>query len=383
MNKKVLFVVNTASFFISHRLPIALKLKQLGYDVHIIAPEKTSVSFLQQQFTYHTIDLSRQGKNPLKEFLTIYQLYQLFRKINPTVIHLITIKPCLYGGIVARMTKTPAVISALSGLGFIFTSNDLKIKLLRRLLYLIYRLALNHPNQLTIFQNQADKQLMLNWGVVKPDKIRLIYGSGVDLEEYKMTPEPNYTDKKIIVTFAARLLLDKGICEFINASKKIAKQNTLVEFWVVGDIDIGNPNTLNQSEVSSWKKYQHIKVLGFQKNIAKIYSESHIVCMPSYYGEGLPKSLIEAAACGRPVVTTDSPGCRDAIIHERTGILVPVKDTQALSKALIKLINNKELRIQMGQEGRKLAEQKFSIHNVIEKHIEIYDYLMNKGKIKE
>ena len=327
---KILFVVNDAAFFISHRLPIAQKLIELGYQVHLASSGKDLPIYDENGIKFHSLRISRKGKRPLTELLLIKQLYQLFTKLKPDLVHLVTIKPYLYGGIVAKIANVPAVVSAVSGLGFVFMATGYKAKLLRALLYPLYKFSFSHKNQLVIFQNRDDADYLANSEVIHSSNIRLIRGSGVDLNVYKYTSEPKGT---VIVTFVARLLADKGVREFIDAARILHSRGSEAQFYVAGDLDEGNPESVKNEEVDTWKKLPNVKVLGFQKNIADLYSQSNIACLPSYR-EGLPKSLVEAAACGRAVITTDVPGCRDAILPNKTGMLVPIKDAKALANAI-------------------------------------------------
>jgi glycosyltransferase involved in cell wall biosynthesis len=297
--------------------------------------------------------------------------------LQPNIVHLVTIKPYLYGGIAARLAKIPAVVSAVSGLGVVFITSGLKAKLLRAVLYPLYKLAFGHKNQVVIFQNHDDADLLVNWGVVKPSKVKLIRGSGVDLTDYLYAPESEGT---VVVTFAARLLADKGIREFIEASQIIQNKGVEAEFWIAGDVDEGNPASVTKKEVDTWRMLPNVKVLGFQIDIADLYQKSNIVCLPSYR-EGLPKSLVEAAACGRSVVTTDVPGCRDAIEPDVTGVLVPIRDSKALADAIEDLINHPQKRKQLGQSGRALAESAFAIEKIVDAHIQIYESLLNNAEL--
>jgi glycosyltransferase involved in cell wall biosynthesis len=376
-NRKVLFVVNCPIFFVSHRLPIAKKLIESGCEVHLAALGNELPIFKDIGISFHQVNLSRDGTNPLNEFKVIWQLFRLFKELQPNIVHLVTIKPYLYGGIAARLAKIPAVVSAVSGLGVVFITSGLKAKLLRAVLYPLYKLAFGHKNQVVIFQNHDDADLLVNWGVVKPSKVKLIRGSGVDLTDYLYAPESEGT---VLVTFAARLLADKGIREFIEASQIIQNKGVEAEFWIAGDVDEGNPASVTKKEVDTWRMLPNVKVLGFQIDIADLYQKSNIVCLPSYR-EGLPKSLVEAAACGRSVVTTDVPGCRDAIEPDVTGVLVPIRDSKALADAIEDLINHPQKRKQLGQSGRALAESAFAIEKIVDAHIQIYESLLNNAEL--
>jgi len=240
------------------------------------------------------------------------------------------------------------------------------------LLYPIYRLAFNHFNQRVIVQNKEDAKVLVELGVLNSQKIRLIKGSGARLEEFTQLDEP---DGIPVVCFAGRLLYDKGIYDFVAAVKLLKKRGVQARFCLAGDLDIKNPTGLNIEDLNSLREDKNIEVLGFKKNIATLYAKAHIICLPSYR-EGLPKSLIEAAAASRAIVTTDVPGCRDAIIPNKTGLLVPVKNPEKLADALQWLIEQPQERIAMGKAGRQLAEKEFRIEKIIKNHTDIYQELL-------
>ncbi|WP_369920486.1 glycosyltransferase family 4 protein [Marinomonas polaris] len=371
MNKMV-FVVNNAAYFLSHRLPIGLALLAKGVEVHVIAPGECPVALSEAGFTYHSVEMSRKGMNPLAELSTVFALRRLFKQIQPDLVHLVTIKPYLYGGIAARLAGVTAVVSAVAGLGIVFSGQGLKNKVLRSILYPLYRAAFTHKNQIAIFQNPNDRDLLVDWGVLKREKATLIRGAGVDLKHYPYQSEPVGVP---VISFAARLLKDKGVQEFVEASRILKQRNIDARFCLIGDPDPGNNNTVTQEQLDQWQAAGLVECLGYRTDIADLFSQSNIVSLPSFYGEGLPKVLIEAAACGRAVVTTDHPGCRDAIEPD-TGILVPVRDAESLANAFQNLIDNPNKRKNMGSAARLLAEREFSIEKVVELHMDIYKDLI-------
>lgn len=373
-NKRLLFVVNDPDFFLSHRLPLATAARNEGFNVHVatiggFGAEK----IVDMGFAHHALPLSRSGRNPLNEFVTLLSIWRLFCRIQPDLVHLVTIKPVLYGGIAARITKVPGVISAISGLGFLFVKRvGLRVSLLRYLVLFLYRLAMGHPNQQVIFQNPTDMSALIMAGGVGEDKTSLIRGSGVDLRDYHMVPEPAETP---IIVMASRLLKDKGVHEFVNAARLLQSQGINARFQLIGVPDPGNPESVTVESVQAWQEEGVVECLGFRTDIPELFSLAHVVTLPSYYGEGLPKVLIEAAACGRAVVTTDMPGCRDAIEPDLTGLLVPARDVEALAQAMSRLIEDVDLRQQMGRAGRVLAEREFGIEKVVANHLAIYHEL--------
>ncbi|WFE68794.1 glycosyltransferase family 4 protein [Thiomicrospira sp. R3] len=372
--KRIAFVVNNSAYFVSHRMPIGLALINKDFEVHVIGPGVCPEILADKGFKYHSVAMSRKGMKPFAELSTIIALRRLFKQIQPGLVHLVTIKPYLYGGIAARLAGVPAVVSAVAGLGTVFIDNSLKAKVVRSVLWFFFRFAFGHNNQKIIFQNQCDKSLLSNWIGLAEEKSVLIRGSGVDLNLYKFLPESVDVP---VVTVVARLLVDKGVVEFVDASRVLKSRGIDVRMCLVGDIDEGNRTSVTKSQLTDWVSQGLVEVWGFRKDIDQVYAESNIACLPSYR-EGLPKALIEAAACGRAVVTTDVPGCRDAIEDKVTGFLVPVRDAEALADAIQDLIENPDKRKSMGKAGRELAEREFAIEKVVDAHLNIYDELLSK-----
>lgn len=366
----LLYVVNNPAFFVSHRLPLAIAAKKAGFTVQVATMDGSAVARIRELgFIHHRLPLSRSGKNPLAELRSIWAIYRLFKRVQPQVVHAVTIKPVLYGGIAARLARVPGFLAAVSGLGYIFTNE--RGGLMRWLALRLYGLALKHPRSRVIFQNSNDRDVLLNAGVVRSEQAVLIRGSGVDLDTFNYVPEP---DGPPVALMVSRLLLDKGIQEFITAAQKSQAAGEAVVWQIAGSPDKGNPASVTAEQMTQWHQSGVIQWLGEQTNIAELYHKSHIAVLPSYR-EGLPKSLIEAAACGRAVVTTDVPGCRDAIEANVTGLLVPAQDADALYEATLTLAKNKAMRQQFGRAGRDLAERAFDINTVIDTHLRLYGYL--------
>lgn len=302
------------------------------------------------------------------ELQSIYSLWQLFRQLRPDLVHAVTIKPVLYGGIAARLADVPAYIAAVSGLGFIFTRRAQKLDFMRWAATLLYRLALGHKNSRVIFQNQSDRDVLQQAGVLRPGQAVMIRGSGVALDEFSYLPEPAGAPVAIMVS---RLLIDKGVKEFVEAARLSQHHPSGLRWVLVGSTDRGNPASITDGELLDWQRDGVVEYLGERTDIAALYQQSHIAVLPSYR-EGLPKSLVEAAACGRAVVTTDVPGCRDAIHVGVTGVLVPPHNARALAAAVIALADDAELRQQMGAAGRLLAEAEFDVQMIADRHVALY-----------
>ncbi len=369
MKKALLFVVNDPAFFMSHRFSVAKAAMSAGYAVNVASmPGACIASIKDAGFTHYELRLSRSGLNFFYELLALTSLFRLFWKVKPDILHLVTIKPVLYGSLAARLSPVGGVVSAVSGLGYVFTASGRKAAFMRKLVAYLYCLAFGKDNLRVIFQNPDDRDVLLNAGALDVSKVRMIRGSGVDLGQYQALPEPEGLP---VVCMAARLLRDKGVQEYVEAVRLLHKRGVRAVFKLAGDVDPGNPTSITADDLSAWKQEGLLDVLGYRSDVAELFAASHLVVLPSYR-EGLPKVLIEAAACGRAVVTTDVPGCRDAIEPDVTGLLVPVKDVTALADAIQRLIEDEALRKRMGAAGRLLAEREFAIENVVQQHLDIY-----------
>ncbi|MCI4410578.1 MAG: glycosyltransferase family 4 protein [Thiotrichales bacterium] len=370
--KKILFIVNVDWFFVSHRLPIALEAKKQGYEVHIACKFTDKFDLLASHgFILHELNLERASIGLLNEVRLFVQIFRCLKKVNPDLLHAITIKPVLYAGFVSRFTQIKRVFS-ISGLGYVFIGSDLKSKLIAPIAKLFYRLAIGKKNDVVIVQNKNDHLLIAKMCKLNDDQFVLIPGSGVDLTKYHMQQEP---ENEVMIMFMSRLLKDKGIYEFYESASLLKNKDINARFVLVGDVD-ANPKSLKRSELVAWVASGVVEYWGHTNHPETMIPKCNIFVLPSYR-EGFPKALIEAAACGRPVVTTDVPGCRDAIIPDKTGILVPAKDPLSLANAIEKLILDKNLRESMGVEGRLLAESRYSIDDVVKTHLYIYSGLGN------
>ena len=364
--KKILFIVNTDWFFLSHRLPIALAAQSEGYEVHLATKVTSKEKLISSHGIYlHDLPIARSSSNPLSIINSLVCILFLVNSIKPDIIHSITIKPVLLGGIVSRIFFKIKFVASISGLGYVFIANGIIANIRLKLVKLLYILALGKSNIRVIFQNKEDKSIVKTLCRLPESKTVLIRGSGVDLNKYHYSDIPN---GKPIVLFASRLLISKGILQFVNAARLFDE----ARFLIAGDLDADNPDSINIETIRSWESSGFIEYCGFHADIQQLISKSSIVVLPSYYGEGLPKILIEAAACGRPIITTDHPGCRDALIPNHSGLLVPKKDINSLVSAINILINDKDKCSKMGKVGRQFAEKNFSIDNVIEKHLNLY-----------
>jgi len=365
---KLLFVVNVDWFFLSHRLPIALAARDAGYEVHVATSLTRTVTELQAHgFTVHALEIDRRSAGPLQALRLTAHLYRLMRSLTPDVVHLVTIKPVLLGGLAARAAQVPRVIAAISGLGFVFTAQGARALLRRSIVSALYRLALSGSGVRVIFQNGDDQAMLQRHAGIRDDQVVRIRGSGVDLGAWRARPLP---DGPPVVLMAARLLVDKGVCEFAEAARRLQGHGG-ARFVLVGDLDPGNPTSLSREQVQAWVDEGILAWWGPRSDMADVLAMAHIVVLPSYR-EGLPKGLIEAAACARAVVTTDVPGCRDAIEPGQTGVLVPARDAVALGDGIRALLDDPSRMRAMGEAGRRWAERVFDVREVVARHLALY-----------
>ena len=375
MNKKILYIINDPNYFISHRLPIAIAAKKKGYEIHIAAGDPNILPKIRElNLAYHYVPLSRSGRNIFTESRSLFALYLLMKRIKPDMVHLITIKPVLYGALAARLAKVPAVIAAVTGLGYAFIDQHVEAKILRKIVIFLYKHAFMHKNLTVIFQNVDDKNTLLSYGAIQESQAVLIRGSGVDLKEYSYSPEPR--KKPIVVILASRLLKDKGVLEYIEAARILKKEQLDIRFLLAGYPDPGNPSSITEGLLKEWVLAQDVEYIGYQ-DTATLFPQVHIVVLPSYR-EGLPRVLVEAAASGRAVITTDVPGCRAAITPNISGLLVRDRDVASLVDGIRALAMDSSLRKNMGMEGRKLAEKEFDIKKIVAEHLAIYRRCVEK-----
>lgn len=369
MNKALFIVVNVDWFFLSHRLPIALAAKEKGYRVTIVSKDtgkREEIEALGLRFI--NVEFERSGANPLHELRCIKILYKIYKLEKPDIIHHVTLKASLLGCLAAKLSGIKRIVNAISGFGYNFTDERTGIK--QRIIRTMMNMAFKSKKFHFIFQNPDDINQFMKFNFVSESQIHLIKGSGVDLN--KFTYEKPISKEKVQVILPARMLYDKGIIEFIQAAKKIKdKVVDKAEFVLVGDCDTINLSGIKEEDIKREIDVPFLNWIGFKKDIFSVIKNSDIVVLPSYR-EGLPKSLIEACAVGRPIVTTDVEGCRECVIEGYNGYLVPAKNIETLSEKMEDLINDPEKRTRMGLNGRILAEKNFSIDSVIREHLRIY-----------
>lgn len=376
-NTRILYVVNEAYFFLSHRLSVARAARGTGFEVHVAAPadhvwapEDFDVEGLRKEgFVFHPIPLSRRGMNPFRELITIAALFRLYRVVRPALVHHLTIKPVLYGGILCRLLRVPAVVNAVTGLGHVFVTKGALAAVLRTAVRLAYRSALGHHNGRVIVQNPHDGATLIGAGAVARERVEVIRGSGVPLDKFTPSPEP---DGVALVIFPARLIWEKGVREFVEAASRLRTAGVAGRFALVNATKTGYPRAVPETQLRAWEKAGIVEWWGWCDDMPRVFAGCHVVCLPSSYGEGIPKVLLEAAASARPIVTTDIPGCREVVRDGENGFLVPPGDVTALTVALRRLIEDSGLRQRMGAAGRKIAEAEFSEEVVVKRTLGVY-----------
>lgn len=370
--KDYFLVVNVDWFFLSHRLPIALEAKKRGYKVTIFAIEEGGHGdeIRSHGFDFIPLPTSRSGSNIFRELKVLWLLFKKYRKTKPAIVHHVAMKPVTYGSIAAKWAKCPNVVNAFAGLGFLFINSGSN-RILSTIVQKVFTYGFRNKYLKFILQNPDDAEMVRSLDVVDDKKIFIIKGSGVDLNKFSFSVPPKGDVIKVIMV--ARMLFDKGVVEFVEAYRNINKKyGKRVHFQLVGGEDYGNKAAIQKSQLEKWSKLNNLEWLGHRTDIASLYKEAHIAVLPSYR-EGLPKSLIEACAIGRPIIATDVPGCREVVDDGVNGYLVLPKDSKDLSAKLELLIDSEALRNAMGKASRAKAENEFGIDQVVNKTFEVYN----------
>ena len=343
--RTVLFLVTEDWYFLSHRLPIARAVREAGGTVVVATRTgKKADQIRAEGFRVCPLAIDRSSLNPLTDLKTLRALIRLYRDVRPDLVHHVAIKPMLYGSIAAAWTGVPAVVNAVTGLGFLFVSRGPVAAVVRPLLKRAYRALFNRPTSRLILQNEDDRAFFVAEVGVPPDRTALIRGSGVDTVHFHVTAEP---DGMPVAVCVSRMLRFKGIGDLVEAARILKARNAPLMVRLVGPTD-DNPASFPASTLRAWQEEGVVEVAGPTEDVARAYADAHIAVLPSHGGEGVPKSLLEGAACGRPVVATDVPGCRDICRDGETGLLVPVHEPAALADALERLARDAALRRRLG-----------------------------------
>ncbi len=380
---KILLFANTDWYLYNFRRSLASALREAGHQLLLVSPPGPYGAKLQALgFRWQAAPMHRRSLNPWRELRLIQWLRGLMQTEQIDLVHCFTIKCVVYGALAARLAGVPARVIAVAGMGYVFTSNDLKARILRPMVRSLMRTAIGGKNTLLVLQNPDDVRLFLQARLATPDQIRLIPGSGVNCSSF--VPKPDHSanaSRSLRVLLPARLLWDKGVAEYVQAARQLLAEHCTIDFLLAGDPDPGNPAAVPQATLDEWVAQGVVQWLGHVDDMPALFNSVDVVVLPSYR-EGLPKGLIEAAAAGKALVTTDVPGCREVVDHEQNGLLVPARDSRALAQAIARLINEPELRKRLGQAARTKALQSFDEKIVIERTLVVYQELLGNPPAK-
>lgn len=370
---KLLYFVTVDWFFCSHFIERAKAARQAGYDVVVLTHVDRHRSVIEEaDLRLIPLTIDRRSLNPLEAFRTLIQLIHVFRRERPDVLHQIALKPILLGGFAARLTGIKRVVNAVVGGGYVFTSTSPLVRAIRPLMRLALRLLLNPPGSCVIFENRDDLRSFVASHQVRAEDAVLIRGAGVNADLF----HPRAVRRTVpLVVVTARLLWDKGLGEFVAAARLLRQKGVQARFAIVGDVDPGNRASIDPAILDQWRTEGIVELLGFRQDMPQVLAAADIACLPSYR-EGLPKALLEAMAAGLPCVTTDVPGCREAVRDRENGYLVPPRNHEALAHALQQLIEDPDLRHQMGQRGRAMVMAEFASPIICQQTLHVYERLM-------
>lgn len=378
--KKLFIIVNVDTFFLSHRRDIALWAQKEGYDVTIVAKDTGKADEIRKYGLKHIdLPINKSGLNLREEIKTFSFLYRLIGRERPDIVHAVGLKAILWGGLAARLRGTKGLVSAVSGLGVMFSPEYNKgiRKLMSAIVLAVMRYIHKCERTYCVFHNTEDIDLFVSDRIISRDHCVRTMGSGINLGEYTYKEEPSEDILKVL--FTARMVEEKGVLVLIDAAERLREEyQGKVQFLLCGGLE-SNPLAVSRERLETLCDGEYIQWLGHRSDIHRLLEQCHVFAFPSYYKEGLPKSCIEATAVGRPVITCDSTGCRDTVIDGRTGFLIPPKDSQTLASKLKILFDDAVLRQEMGRNARQFAEERFSITDVIDSHMKIYEKICRQA----
>lgn len=377
---KVIFFANTDWYLYNFRLPLAKAIRDRGGEVVMISPPGPYGERLGREgFRWISLPMVRKSLNPLQEVKIVLALARIYRQERPTLVHHFTLKCVIYGSIAARLAAVPFIVNAAAGLGYVFTSRHAKARILKPFVKVILSAVLRSRDSRLIVQNPDDGDQLVQHKLVEKKRVRLIRGSGVNTELFT----PNYPvlpQTPLRVLLATRLLWDKGVREYVDAARSLKAGGVELEFLLAGTGDNGNPASISDKQIEAWVREGVITPLGHVEDMRLLLATTDMVVLPSY-GEGVPRILLEAAACGLPIVTTDVPGCREIVVHGKNGLLVSPRDAASLASAIRQLAEDSDLRADMGRAGREIAQTEFDERRVIAETIAVYDELVTAGQV--
>jgi glycosyltransferase involved in cell wall biosynthesis len=369
--QRLLFVVTEDWYFVSHRLALAVAARRAGYQVAVATRVRAHAGAVAAA-GIELIELERWRRsslNPLLELAAVVELAGVIGRWKPDIVHLVALKPVVYGGLAARIAGRAARVNALAGLGFVFSGGRPLARLLRPLVKLAFRWTLGGTRAVTIVQNPDDRDVLIRERLLDASQLRLIRGSGVDLARFAAGDPPS---GRPIVLLISRMLWDKGVAEFVAAAGLARKRGSDARFVLAGDPDDESPGAVPRAKLQQWHDSGVIEWWGYRADAESVIAHASLVVLPSFYGEGVPKALLEAAACARPMVATDMPGCREVVEHDVTGLLVAPRDPTGLAEAVVSLLGNPARCREMGRRARELAEREFGIDAVTAATLDVY-----------
>lgn len=373
---KFIFFANTDWYLYNFRLATAQRLQADGHEVVMLSPPGDfGARFAEHGFRWITLKMDRTSLGPVRETATVLALTGVLRRERPDLLHSFTLKCAIYGALAARVARVPAVVNAVAGMGYVFTSNGAKARALRPLVSWLLRLSLGNPRSLLILQNPDDAAAFAAARWIRPDRVRLIRSSGVDVRRFAPVEASEAAGEggRLRVLLAARLLWEKGIQEFVDAATLLRQEGRTVEFLLAGTPDPGNPRSVADAQVRRWARDGRVRWLGHVDDMPALLREVEVMVLPSYYREGVPKSLIEAAACGLAIITTDRPGCREVVTHHGVdGLHVDVRDARALADRIAELDDDRALLARLGARARERALSDFDERLVIQRTVDVY-----------
>ena len=370
--RKIVYLVSEDWYFCSHRLPLGIATREAGAEVVVATRVNDHRAQIEAAgVRIAPIEMQRSGTKPFTDLTTIRQITELYNREQPDLVHHVALKPILYGGYAAKRAGVPAIVNAVAGMGFMFISNSLFARTARPLIVCAQRALMNRTNTRTILQNPDDVEMYTQRIGVSPDHLTIIPGVGVDINQFTVVPEPFAVPTAVCVS---RMLRDKGIHELVAATRLLHAKGVELRVRLVGPTD-DNPASIPRATLAEWNREGVVEVVGPSEDIAGEYARAHIAVLPSYR-EGLPKSLLEAAACGRPMVATDVPGCREVCIHGETGLRVPARTIEPLADALERLILDPALRQRLGENARHRAETIFAEKIINAQTLALYEEML-------
>jgi glycosyltransferase involved in cell wall biosynthesis len=360
---RILFLTTEDWYFLSHRLALARACRERGWEVLVATRTNTQRAEIENEgFRVIDIQMRRRGRKVISELRSVLDLIRIFREERPDIVHNVGLKPAIYGSLAGLVTRTAPVVNTLAGMGYVFSSGHLAIRVARFAIKLMLKPCLSARKHWLIVQNSADAEVLTGSRLASKDRTVIIPGSGVDIDRFSPAPEP---EGPIVAAIVSRMLKDKGIREVVLAARELKRRNAGLEILLVGEPDMENPSSLSEAELRQWDTEGCIRWLGHQTDIAAIWARAHIALLPSYR-EGMPMSLLEAAACGRPIITADVPGCNELVIDGETGLLVVSNDWLGLADALERLALSSSLRAKLGAAAREKICGEYAQENIVD-----------------